>query len=68
MDIQFRMLISQLHSLQDENAHLKVKVAGCVSREQHDAVCAERDMNAALLKEAEEGRAAVEKELAEPHG
>lgn len=53
MDIQHRMLISQIHSLQNENAHLKGIVSGCVSRKQYEAKCAENDMLAALLKEAE---------------
>ncbi|MDE6741005.1 MAG: IS66 family transposase [Muribaculaceae bacterium] len=53
MDIQHRMLISQIHSLQNENAHLRGKVADCVPREQYEAKCVENDMNVALLKEAE---------------
>lgn len=53
MDIQHRMLISEIHSLQNENTHLKGKMTDCVPREQYEAKCAENDMNAALLKEAE---------------
>ena len=53
MDIQHRMLISQIHSLQNENAHLRGRLADCVPGEQYEAKCAENDMNVALLKEAE---------------
>lgn len=59
-DTQYRMLVSEIHSLQNELAHMKGMMSDCVSRERYEAKCAENDMNVALLKEAEE-RAARDK-------
>ncbi|MCM1225723.1 MAG: IS66 family transposase [Lachnospiraceae bacterium] len=53
MDIQRRILTSELLSAQNEIAFLKGKAAECVSREQYKAKCDENEMNVALLKEAE---------------
>lgn len=54
MDIQYRMLASRFLSVQNENAFLKERMAGCVSREAYDSKCAECGMKDALLREAVE--------------
>lgn len=56
MDIQYRMLASRYLSVQNENTFLKERMAGCVSREEYAAKCAECEMKDALLKETEKER------------
>lgn len=59
-DIQVRMLSSRLLAAENRSAFLQERLGRCVTREEHEAVCAERDMAVSECMAAKAAQAEAE--------
>lgn len=65
MHIENQILRSRLLMAQNENAHKDILLRGCVSREEYDAVVAERDMYMKLHEQDEADKVSLSGRVAE---
>lgn len=63
-DIQVRMLSSRLAAAENRAAFLQERLGHCVTREEHDAVCAERDLAVSECMAAKAAQAEAEQKSA----